>query len=78
MYALGMVGGGVQLRGRVPPSGVVEAVVSGQVGHVGNLATQDHNAAQETETTSDPAGIQGEAKRHQMLLFVSTDGEPDG
>lgn len=59
--------------------GVVEAVVvlvGARVG-VGHAAGQ-HAAAQKGEDGPDPARVQGEAERHQPLLMVRTDGEPDG
>lgn len=74
---LGVVGGGVQRHGRAPLSGVVEAVLPARGPGVGAVATQDHGAAQETESGADPAGVQREAERHQTLLLVSADGEPD-
>lgn len=73
-----MVGGPIQRRGRVPPSGVEEAVLPGRDADAGNLATQDHEPPQHAEPGSDPAGVQGEAEGHQMFLLVSADGEPDG
>lgn len=73
-----MVGGGVHRRGRAPLSGVVEAVLSARDPEVGAVAAQDHGAAHEAEAGADPAGVQGEAERHQTLVQVSADGEPDG
>lgn len=74
---LGVVGGGVQRHGRAPLSGVVEAVLPARGRGVGAVATQDHGAAQETESGADPAGVQREAERHQTLVLVSADGKPD-
>lgn len=73
-----MVGGGVHWHGRAPLSGVVEAVLSGRGPEVSALAAQDHGAPQDTESTADPASVEGEAKRHHTLILVNADGEPDG
>lgn len=72
-----MVGRGVQGHGRAPLSGVVEAVLPSRHPGDGGMAKQDHEAAKETESGADPAGVQGEAERHQTLVLVSPDGEPD-
>ena len=62
MCALGVVGGGVERHGRASLSGVVEAVLSARGPRVGAVTTQDHGAAQETESGADPAGVQREAE----------------
>lgn len=72
-----MVGGGVQRHGRAPLSGVVEAVFPARRGQIAAMATQDLRAAQEAETGAHPAGVQGEAERHQSFGLVAADGEPD-
>ncbi len=72
-----MVGWRVQRHGRAPLSGVVEAVLPAPGPWVSAMATQDQGAPQETESSADPAGVQGEAERHQTLVLVRTDGEPD-
>lgn len=77
LCTLGVVCGGVQRRGRAPLSGVEEAVLPARGPGIGAVAAQDHGAAQETESRADPAGVQREAKRHQTLVLVSADGEPD-
>lgn len=77
-FALGVLGRPVQSRGRVPPSGVEEAVLPGRDADAGNLTAQDHEPPQGAESGSDPAGVQGEAEGHQVFLLVSADGEPDG
>lgn len=76
--ALGVVGGGVQRRGRAPlPGVVVEAVAPARGAGVDAAAEQDHGAAQQAEAGAHPAGVEREAERHQTLLPVSADGEPD-
>lgn len=77
-FTLGVVGGPIQSRGRVPPSGVEEAVLPGRDAHAANLTAQDHQPPQGTESGTDPAGVQREAEGHQTFLLVSADGEPDG
>lgn len=77
MCTLGVVGGGVQRHGGAPLSGVVEAVLPARGPGVGAMATQDHGAPQETESGADPAGIQGEAERHQTLVLVNANRVPD-
>lgn len=72
-----MVGRGVQRHGRAPLSGVVEALLSPRNPRVDDLEKQDNDAAKETESGADPAGVQGEAERQQTLDLVSPDGEPD-
>lgn len=73
-----MVGGGVHWRGRAPLPGVVEAVLPARGPGHRAVEAQDHGAADETETGADPAGVQGEAERHQALVVMGADGEPDG
>lgn len=77
MGALGVVSGGVQRHGRAPLPGVVETVLSsGDAREVG-VAQQDHEAAEETESRTDPAGVQREPERHQTLISVDPHRKPD-
>jgi len=69
---------GVRRRGRGALPGVVEAVVPARVTGIDAAAEQDRGAAQEAKAGADPAGVQREAERHQALLPVGADGEPDG
>lgn len=73
-----MVGGGVQWHGRAPLSGVVEAVFPARCPGVATVATEDHEAAQETEGGAYPTGVQREAEGHEAFVLVSANGEPNG
>lgn len=77
--ALGVVSGGGGRR--VPASlfGVVKAfvVLEGACGRVRGAAGEE-GAAQQGEDAAYPAGIEGEAERHEAFLLVGADGEPDG
>ena len=78
VHALGVVGGRVEGRGPARLSGVVEAVLPDRQGGAAAMATEDDGAAAEAEAGADPAGVQREAERHQSLLHVGGDREPDG
>lgn len=77
--ALGVISGGG--GGRVPASlfGVVKTfvVLEGACGGVRGAAGEE-GAAQQAEDGACPAGIEGEAERHEAFLPVSPDGKPDG
>lgn len=78
MGALGVISGGG--GGRAPASllGVVEAFVALERAARGvRGAAGEEGTAQQGEGGADPAGIEGEAERHQAFLLVSPDGEPD-
>lgn len=79
MRALGVVGAGgggcvpASLFGVVKTFVVPEGATRGVRGAAGEEA-----AAQQGEDGADPAGVEGEAERHQAFLLVGPDGEPDG
>lgn len=77
--ALGMIGRGGGRYGGASLFGVVEAavvLVRAWVGWVGGAARVD-TAPQEKEDGAHPAAVQREAKRHEALLVVRSDGKPD-
>lgn len=77
--ALGVISGGG--GGRVPASlfGVVKTfVVLEGAGRGVPGAAGEEGAAQQAEDGAYPAGVEGEAERHEAFLLVSPDGEPDG
>lgn len=73
-----MVGGGVHRRRRAPLPRVVEAVLPARGPRHAAVEAQDHGATHEAEGRADPAGVEREAERHEALVVVSADGEPDG
>ena len=78
--ALGVIGGGGGWLVAAPLFGVVEAVVllvgGGGGGGIRRAAGED-GAAQQGENSAHPAGVEGEAERHEAVLLVSADGKPD-
>lgn len=77
MRTLRVVGGGGGHGVGGPLLGVVVAVLRVLAGGVAGAAA-DHRAPKEAEDRSHPARVQGEAKGHEALLVVGTDGEPHG
>lgn len=77
MGALGVISGGG--GGHDPASLFVKTyVVLEGAGRGVRGAADEEAAAQQGEDGAHPAGIEGEAERHEAFLLVSPDGEPDG
>lgn len=74
MHALGVVpqGGASGDGGRW--LGVVEALL--RLADEIAMAAGDHGATHQAEAGAHPAGVQGEAKGHDLLFLVRSHGEP--